>query len=354
LVAAVVTTCFTFAQVNANGYVAIFARDGTLLKWFDAGMVGNQFITSIDVDRDGNFWVGRTDRAHGNYPSPNDKVVKYDPLGTELLSVKGPLAEPRGTAVDSAGNIYVVGGFEVALGHINDTAIHKYDPSGVFLKSFALTERSQPDLWNDLLFTSDDRLFVGGDLSGTIAEFTTDGTQVRLIDVGVRHFIWGLALDNAGENLWALDLWNGVGGEDRIRRYDLNLNFVSGFDTHVVDDAWARLRHDSIEIGPNGNLLIGARIRGTIEIPVVHELSIDGTILNTFELEGVPSFVPPGVNRLEVFAFTITNDGNFVFGLNASRHIPEPTSIVLWAGIGLAAQQVRRRKHRAKAFGAAD
>ena len=306
-------------------------------------MVGDQFITSVDVDREGNFWVGRTNSAHGNFPLPNDKVVKYDPSGTELLAVKGPMAEPRGTAVDSTGHIYVVGGFEVALGHINQTAVFKYDPNGVFIKSFALSEGSQPDRWHDLLFTSDDRLFLSGELKGTIAEFTTEGAQVRLIDIGVLKFVWGLALDTTEENLWSLNIANGP-GIDTISQYDLSLNFVSGFNTGVVDDPWSRLRHDSIEMGSNGNLLVGATIRDDVEIPVVHELSIDGTILNTIELDSISSFVGPGMKRIAVHAFTITNDGNFVFGFNTSP-IPEPASILLWIGASLAIHAFRRQRH---------
>jgi hypothetical protein len=352
IIATVVASSFTFVQVSANGYIATFARDGTLLRWFDAGMIGDQMITSVDVDCAGNFWVGRTDRAHGNYPSPNDKVVKYDPSGTELLAVKGPLAEPRAAAVDSAGNIYVVGGFEVALGNINRTAVFKYDPSGVFIESFALSQRSQPDRWHDLLFTSDDRLFLSGELSGTIAEFTSEGTQVRLIDIGVRKFVWGLALDSTGENLWSLDLWNGVGGEDTINRYDLNLNFLSGFDTGVVDGPWIRLLHDSIEIDSNGNLLVGTRIRGnigiqgSIEIPVVHELSVDGTIRNTIELKSIANIIQPEVNQVDVRAFTIDNHGDFVFGFNTRQNVPEPASVMLWAGMGLAIHGGRLLKLR--------
>jgi hypothetical protein len=138
--------------------VATFSPDGTLISSFDAGRIGQQFISSIELERQGNIWVGRMDVQHGNFPSPNDKVVQYTAAGTELLTVKGPMAEPHAVAFDSMGNIFIAGDLEAS----EDSVIFKYLPSGNFVTSFDTPGSSPPDKWYDLVITTDDRIFAGG------------------------------------------------------------------------------------------------------------------------------------------------------------------------------------------------
>src|SRR5688572_11695867 len=328
--------------VQTKIVVATFAPDGTLIDSFDAGMIGQQLITSIDLDSMGNFWVGREDILHGGFPNPNDKVVKYTPNGSELLTIKGPMAEPEALTFDSLGNIYVAGDFEAS----DDSVIFKFDPNGTFLTSFDTANASQPDRWQDLIITSDDRIFAVGDLKGTIAEFSTNGTQANLIDLGVNRRVWGVALNNNQSNLWTFDQTNGP-GPDRVNEYTLSLDFVSGFETGAVDVPWDNLQNGSIETHTNGNLLIGAATRETISKPVVHELSTSGVLLNTREFTSVASLIEPGIEGVNVTAFAVTPAGNYVFGLSMrTADVPEPNTamIIAIAAAVLSASSRRNRK----------
>jgi hypothetical protein len=310
---------------GVTGYVARFAPDGTLVNWFDAGLIGDQGIVSLDIDRDGNVWVGRQDAIHGPFPNPNDKIVKHSPTGVALLTVKGPMAQPQAIALDANGNLYVAGEFEAS----DDSAIFKYDPAGSFLMSFDSPIASQPDIWQDLVITSDDRIFAGGDLSGTIAEYSTNGTQANLINFGVLRRIWGLALNNDHSRIWSLDLANGP-GTDRINQHDLQLSAISSFPTGAVDPPWDNLQNGSIEFSPDGKLYVGASTFGPFEIPVAHEISeVDGAIVNTIQFPAINDLVGPNVGLVNVNAFTMDRDGNFVFGFETRMAIPEPASWLL-------------------------
>jgi hypothetical protein len=309
---------------GVTGYVARFAPDGTLVNWFDAGLIGDQGIVSLDIDRDGNVWVGRQDAIHGAFPNPNDKIVKYTPTGVALLEVKGPMAQPQAIAFDSNGNLYVAGAFEAS----NASLIFKYDSGGNILSSFDNLIIG-PDFWLDLVITSDDRIFAGGSLSGTIDEFSTNGNLEESMYFGSLRQIWGLALTNDHSRLWSLDLANGP-GTDRINQHDLQLSAISSFPTGAVDPPWDNLQNGSIEFSPTGELYVGASTFGPFEIPVAHEISeVDGAIVNTIQFPAINDLVGPNIGLVNVNAFTMDRDGNFVFGFETRMAIPEPASWLL-------------------------
>jgi hypothetical protein len=311
-----------------NGYVATLAPDGSLVGLFDAELIGPQRITATDVDSDGNIWVGREDFFHGGFHNPDDKVVKYTSGGVLLLTIKGPMAQPRGAAFDSAGNVYVAGDFDGT----DDTAIFKYDATGAYLSSFAMPSGSNPDTWQDILITSNDRLFATGDLSGTIAEFTLEGSQVDSVGLGV--LIRGMGLTTSADEsaLFVLETSNGP-GPNFIEKYDLSLNSLSGFETAAFDDPWDGPLNGGLELASNGRLLMGSSTQGLKKVPVVHELADDGTILQTTQFNAI-SLIDPEAYQVDVNAFAVTAEGNYLFGFTTYIHdgpfFPEPNARAIW------------------------
>jgi uncharacterized protein (TIGR03437 family) len=148
---------------SADGFVAKFGPDGTLIWSTYLGGLQDDAVTSIAVDAGGNVIVAGWTRS-ANFPlfhavqSVLDNnslldnfdafVTKIDPAGTKLLYstfLGGPADDlGYGLALDSAGNAYVTGSVQEAAGFTGfaGTAagfgifVSKLDPQGALVYSF--------------------------------------------------------------------------------------------------------------------------------------------------------------------------------------------------------------------------
>ncbi len=211
-------------EIASRVMISTLDSSGMSLGTFPVGLKYDQFVSFIEVDKTGNIWVGRNDSGHGSFDTnPNDMVVKFSPTGTELLTLKGPMRDPKSVAFDSLGNIYVGGVPEGAS--LNDSTIFKYDSSGNFVTSFGLVTGPLIGAeYRAIVITSDDRIFANTGLPIQIYEYTTAGVLVRALhrSAVTSRSGGGLALSPDGTILWSYQRANGP-GTDNIVEYNLSL-----------------------------------------------------------------------------------------------------------------------------------
>ena len=97
-----------------------------------------------------------------------------------------------------------------------------------------------------------------------------------------------------------------------------------------MNPPWDNLQNGSIECLPNGNLVLRATFWENAGIPIVHEVSPDGTVLHTSQFTSI-ALIEPGATR-EMSTFDMTPQGNYVFGFNTRAGVPEPGTFTLALG----------------------
>lgn len=156
-----------------------FDRQGRFVRAFgeDLGLV---MAHGLDVDREGNIWV--TDLV-GNV------VLKLDAQGRVLLQlgVKGETGgwdeaagerkfhQPNETAIDSAGNIYVVQGHLAA-----EPRVLKFSPSGQFIRQWGSrgTGPGEFAAAHSIKIDERDRLYIADRENQRIQMFDTEGNFI--------------------------------------------------------------------------------------------------------------------------------------------------------------------------------
>lgn len=157
-----------------------FDANGTFLRAFgdDTGLV---FAHGLDVDAEGNIWL--TDLR-------TQQVLKLDRDGKLLLTL-GTLNEgglwdeaagtrhfdqPNETALDSAGNLYVVQGHGQG-----EPRVLKFTPDGSFIKQWGSrgSEPGQFAVAHSIKIDANDRLYVADRENQRIQIFDTDGNFVE-------------------------------------------------------------------------------------------------------------------------------------------------------------------------------
>jgi len=156
------------------GLVWTLLDDGTPIGVFDANIASGQYLSFVVVDDGGSIWVGRNDEGHGvdNW-NPNDMVVQFSASGTELMTVKGPMRNPTGLAIDSTGKLYVGGTPDG--GSLMENQIYKYASDGTYLASFGLAVPN----WRDLEFGTGDRLFGLTQHPRSVRELNVAGMELN-------------------------------------------------------------------------------------------------------------------------------------------------------------------------------
>ncbi|MEG4231420.1 SBBP repeat-containing protein [Microcoleus sp. Pol11C3] len=158
------------------------------------------FLSDLAVDSAGNLYLtGGTNGALGS-PNGGDRDIwatKYDSNGNRLWLKQFGTAEsdsPSGLAVDSAGNLYLTGGTNGALGGPNaggeDIWATKYDSNGnrLWLKQFGT---AGADSSSDLAVDSAGNLYLTGETSGALGGPNAGGED-----------IWATKYDSNGNLLW--------------------------------------------------------------------------------------------------------------------------------------------------------
>ena len=331
------------AEAQIRNYVATFSPEGTLLNCFDTGLESDQTMLGVDVDQNGNYWVGRINNISSTN-NPTGKLVKHSPTGAELLEIDGVLARPRAIAFDSLGNVYVAGHSEPH----GKSGILKFLPDGSHVTTFGVTIELNPEFWTDVLVTADDKIIASGTLGGTLAIFDSSGATLKSLVYGASRGPFGLALSSGGNSFWNLDLANGS-GPDFLNEYDLDLSVIRGDETTLVDSPWDNIR-GGLVLNADGQLLLGASTRDHYRIPVVHHLSSDGAVMRTQYLYEIDRLLNPIANYRDVLNFAVTPEGNYVVGFITNAPIvPEPSTPTMFAGIFLAILRVVRPRREASA-----
>ena len=117
---------YTITKVDLSGKTLGTFRVGATATGFGAGE-GEQEFLSVAVDKDGNVYVAKTQFDYDSYdPDINtttNVVAKYSTNGGLLWQRPSTVGVPKGVAVSSTGNVFVVG----------STGLSKYAPSGTLL-----------------------------------------------------------------------------------------------------------------------------------------------------------------------------------------------------------------------------
>jgi DNA-binding beta-propeller fold protein YncE len=206
---------------TGNRRIQKFDRYGNwLLMWGSYGSGNGQFEEpyGVAVDKDGNVYV-----ADGNYSQTDglvsSRIQKFDSNGTFLLkwgsygSGDGQFREPRGVAVDTAGNVYVA--------DTHNYRIQKFATDGTFLEwGRKGSEDGQFDFPYDVAVDKDGNVYVADSISNNrIQKFASDGTFLLKwgshgSSDGMFNFPNGVAVDMLG-NVYVADNLN-----SRIQKFD--------------------------------------------------------------------------------------------------------------------------------------
>jgi hypothetical protein len=332
-------TLFTLSVLSGTaigneGYVLKFSPDGSPLDIITIDLRQADFASNIEVSVDGSIWLSR---IHGS-GGPDDALVKYDPLGNELMVLRIPalpqqpqdFLRPTGFDFDSNGNIYV-GAIDIGVGiptnQLTDQ-IYVFNAAGVVVDSFGGVGDGRASV-EDVKLTADDRLMAIIGNPGAVYETALDGT---IVNDGFDPFDDELRLG-----------WDLAITEDVVWAYLPRNGGFPPHDDHVVGYTFAGQVAHSIDVGfitnvpgfgiagvvsivgsPTGNVLVLDRF-GTL-----HEITPSGNIIEQTRLSTLVTF-----NTSSVEDFTIDRAGNIY--LVARSLVPEPATSTMLVSFGFAA-----------------
>jgi hypothetical protein len=263
-------------------------------------------------------WVARW--PYSTPAAPLDaSLVRVDQNKTDPLVFSGEFGRATGFAFDSVGNLYVgsLDGTDhpVPQPPERQDAIRKYDPNGNLLLRFG-SDPLHDGLGQDIVITSDDRIFAIHGNPYNIIEFTTTGEKVRSAEAfdGKNRFGAALAISRDGQFLYSYVPTNGGPLNDhKIVTYDLSLNVLATFEpgfcaANVVCDPLRQIvtiygRPLGLKTTPNGDL-VATDATGTVFVLS----SANGDLVRTFQLRGLV----PEVQGFYLRHFVVSANGDII------------------------------------------
>jgi sugar lactone lactonase YvrE len=131
----------------------------------------------------------------------NSTIEKFDSVTGSSFGIFANIRGPRGVALDSAGNLYVVG--------YSDQQILKYTPAGV---ASVFANANVFSHGEGLAFDRAGNLYMADFVANTITRFAPDGSSSVFAATGLNE-PYGLAFDSAG-NLYAANY-----GDNTIEKF---------------------------------------------------------------------------------------------------------------------------------------
>jgi hypothetical protein len=254
-------------------------------------------------------------------------VWQFDPGGNVLTSTFGmPMAYPAGLALRN-GELFVAYGF-------NETKVARISADGTVINPvFASGLPSSP---SGMKFDSAGNLYV---ISGTqIAKFNSNGALQNASYISGLGNPWDLAFDGAG-NLYVAE-----STANKIAKYSpsgqlLNANYISGlnYPTGLAFDGSGNLYvvnylSESIaKYGPAGNLLAGDYITGLVYFPENLAFDPSGNLFVSHNGNGTISKYGPTGNLISAVFASGGSGAEYI-----AIEVPEPSGLaVLGAGFAL-------------------
>ena len=232
--------------------------NGKLLSPFEGGGLLGAGL-GVDVDSDGNVWIG--DFGWGNAPGdiPDGGVSKFAPDTTPISPApngyqNGGMLRVQGTVFDPAGNLWMAGwgnGTVVCYrkGNPDDYAIYG-DSSGKF-KPFCIAFAKDGSAWvTNSYQASDIRNIVLGD--GVYMDC------IRTITIG--NVLKGIQIDSAG------NIWLASGSDHHVYVFNAEGEFIGGYQGGGTNGPWGITLDgdDNLWVGNFGPLEVGSIFHGRL------------------------------------------------------------------------------------------
>ena len=160
---------------------------------------------AVDVDSSGNVYVADTD---------NNRIQKFDSIGTYITQWSSSLNSPRGIATDSSGNVYVA--------DTNNNRIQKFSSSGTYLTEWVYSFNIPQGIATD----SSGNVYVADRNNHVIKKFNSNGEYLATFGAsgsGNGQFLYpeDVAVDSSG-NIYVAEY-----GNNRIQKLDSSGNYLA-------------------------------------------------------------------------------------------------------------------------------
>lgn len=222
-----------FSTTVYDAFLAKYDASGTQLWNKTWGGDNNDLANGVAVDSLGNVYIVGSTNSFGN-GAYDVFIVKYDSSGSQLWSnIWGGDDDDTGygVAIDSTGNIYITGGTRSDAQGYSNAFLVKYDASGTQLWSTTWGG----NLWNRALGVATDstgKIYITG-WTGSFDQENLDVFLVKYDSLGLQHWnttwggsdldiAYGIALDSADSiYITGQTRSSDIGGSDAfIVKYD--------------------------------------------------------------------------------------------------------------------------------------
>jgi hypothetical protein len=269
---------------------------------------------SVVVEKStGNFYVGGTSLPNGGFPQDNvTLLVKYDSSGAlqwqKSLTYTGDQATCQDIALDSAGNVYLVGTSPTGATYGQGTLV-KYNSSGTVQWQVAITKATGQSEYGGITIDNSDNIFVtgmavtapGGTQYGIIAKYNTSGALQWKKQIGdpSTPIQSDVVVDSSG-NIYTT-------GTYYILKHNTNGDLLwqrqLSATSHTVSLS-------SITIDSSDNIVAGGYIRptgGTNNQILMLKVPSDGTPTGTYTASGISfTYSIPTMPQADLSAWSTT------------------------------------------------
>ena len=233
-----------------------FSPEGKVLQaWKEDPKLSNHAGSAhgMAVGPDGGVWlVGRE----------TNRIYKFSPEGRVLVTIGGfsgmqgdntakyAFDRPAGGAHDSAGNVYVAGGYR-------NTRVAKYGPGGEYITHWGGKGTARDSSTGAASPSIRDNIYVADRGNNRIQVFDTDGKLLRMWDgFGTP---WALDWDPQEKVLWVCDGDNG-----RVLKFDAQGKLLGGFSSDGKAPGQLHQVH-GIAVGADGALYVAETVNQRIQ-----------------------------------------------------------------------------------------